>query len=131
MGRTNIAFLQNPVTGPAGNKCAPVLLDTPAGDVFLPETVTMTTTQTGGHIFYRITNTNTNVFNPPVHNGDNAVTPTVRIGSNSGSVFVGNTGSTFRIVAAVCYQAGFLDSDITSIQLERPEPGGGGGGGGP
>ena len=113
----NLAFLQAPIQGTSGTKCADVTISPSSGDI--PLSVSLTTTQTGGHIFYRV------AAAPglaPVHNGDNAVSPTVRIGSNHGvvSINAGPPGSQ-RTIQAVCYQSGFLDSNITSGTYDVPE----------
>jgi len=103
----NLAFLQSPTSGDTGTKCDSVTITPTDGDI--PLNVSFSTTQTAGHIFY-VVGTSSAV---PQHSGDNAIAPTVRIGSNSGSVFIGSAGPSGKYVAAVCYQSGFLDSDIT------------------
>lgn len=101
----NLAFLQSPVQGDTGTKCDDVTISPLDGDI--PVLVDMSTTQTSGHIFYVVGNSTAT----PQHNGDNAISPTVRVGSNHGTVYI-STGIT-KYVAAVCVQAGFLDSNVT------------------
>lgn len=105
--RALFGFEQDLTSGDTGTKCADVTISPPSGDI--PLNVSMSTTQTGGHIFYVVGNSTVT----PVHNGDNAVSPTVRIGGNSGTVFLGSAPRSGAYVAALCYQSGFLDSNIT------------------
>lgn len=118
MSKWPFSFFQNVVTGSGGTKCASVTITPTSGP--LPSTVNLSTTQTGGHIFYRISTQFEALHDqwpPPVHNGDNAgadpdgVIRTVRIGSNNGTILV--SGGTAKNLTALCYQAGFLDSDVT------------------
>lgn len=117
MGHTNIAFLQSPISGDTGNKCDDVLIDPDFGD--MPLNVTLSTTQTNGHIFYRITSGST--ANPPVHDGDNAISPTVRIGTNSATIRIGS--GTQKQLTAICYEAGFTDSNISYGSYDIPVAG--------
>lgn len=109
--RMNISFLQNPIQGNTGNKCAPVEIVPDSG--LTPRTVNLdATAQSGGHIFYTKVN---NAFHtptgiPPTHSGDTPTGSTIRVGTNFTSF---NTGSRYVVIEALCYQAGFLDSDIT------------------
>jgi hypothetical protein len=90
----------------AATKCSPVTISPSTGDT--PLDVFLSTTQAGGHIFYRLGNTSS----PPAHDGDNAISPTVRIGGVSASIHIGGTQEKF--LTALCYVGGLLDSDITT-----------------
>jgi hypothetical protein len=113
----NLAFFDSAISGDTGTKCADVVISPTDGDI--PLNVSLSTPQTGGHIFYVVGNAS----QMPQHVGDNATSPTVRIGSNNGSVFIGSAGPAGKYIAAVCYQSGFLDSNITHGGPYTPPPG--------
>lgn len=119
MSKFPTAFLQSASTDTGGTKCAPVVFSPDSGT--MPINVNLSTTEAGGHIFYRIAN---NDVSPPVHVGDSATSPTVRIGSNSGTISVTQGTGLTRTVKAVCYLPGKLDSDITGAGYDAPESGG-------
>lgn len=102
----NLAFFQSPTQGNTGTKCADVVISPDSGDI--PLYIDLSTTQSAGHIFYVVGLSPTLT---PQHNGDNAVSPTNRIGTNHGSIFIGAGNN--KYVAAVCYQDGLLDSNVT------------------
>lgn len=96
--------------GETAEQCDPVVINPDSG--LSPRTVSLTTTQSGGHIFYTKA---TDPFDQPegitpTHSGDVATGSTVRIGTNSGTVL---TGSGFVVIQAITYEPGFLDSDYS------------------
>jgi hypothetical protein len=104
-------------------RCDDVVL-TPSSSAATPLTVSLSTTKTGAHIFYT---KEIDVGVDPTHSGDNAIPPTVRIGSSSGSVNTGAAveGSTV-IIRALAYNPSFLDSNITEGDYDGSSGGGGG-----
>lgn len=103
-------------------KCASVTITPNTGTA--PETVLLSTTTAGAHIFYTLAH---DFGVDPTHTGDSAIPPTIRIGSNSGVV---NTGSatlgTTIILRALAYKSGLLDSIITEGDYDGKLGGGGG-----
>ena len=87
--------------GGAPGQCADVVFNPDSG--VSPLTVTVSTATANAHIFYR-------TKLDPQHAGDNAVAPTVRIGSNSGTISV-RSGPI--IIRAVAYEPTHTDSNIT------------------
>lgn len=115
----NLAFFQSPVSGDTGTKCADVVISPSSGD--LPLTISLTTTQTSGHIFYRIAGATPIA---PVHNGDNAVSPTIRIGGNAGTVTIkSGVPNSVKTISAVCVEPGFLDSNVSIGTYDSPDTG--------
>lgn len=112
-------YRQNTGSSPPG-KVADVQINPNFGD--MPISVFLSTTTATAHIFYVIYNSSLPQQNP-VHNGDNAVPPTIRIGSNSGSVSISNTNQN-KTLRAVGYQPTLQDSNITEGDYLAPGPGG-------
>lgn len=94
------------LTGAGPTKCANVVIDPANGDA--PQTVTLTTSTSGAHIFY--TFKHSAIPPDPTHSGDNATGTTIRIGSSFGTI---ETGSGGGWVKALAYKSGLLDSDIS------------------
>lgn len=105
--------------GGGQGKCVAVTFSPATGQG--PLNVHLSTSQTGGHIFY--TKALDIITNPPAiiptHTGDVATGTTVRIGTNSGNV---GTTSQFCTLSALCYQSGYLDSDIVTREYGGNPP---------
>lgn len=112
--KKRVQFFSGLQQSPSG-KCQDVILTPNVGTT--PLDVDLYTPQTGGHIFYRITSNGIGVS--PTHSGDNATGATIRIGTNHQIV---STGAGTKVIRAVCYQAGYLDSNITEGVYEPPAP---------
>lgn len=122
-GGTDMSGILMPVENDTGNTtaCADVVISPASGNT--PITISVSTATDGAVIFYRVS-TNQDPPTNPVHNGDNAVSPTVRIGSNSGAVTIsGGTPGSIRGLACVAYKAGLVDSGITYGSYDVPESG--------
>ena len=102
-------------------QCAGVVLSPSSGTT--PLTVNLSTTQTGGHIFYTRALSTIDYPDPvpPTHSGDVATGTTVRIGTTSGNV---NTSSQYCTIAAITVDpAGILaDSDMATSSYAPPAP---------
>jgi hypothetical protein len=117
-----LAGTQSGVSGGSQTKCDTVTYNPESGDA--PITVTISTTTTGAHIFYTISNQGVTLT--PTHNGDNPTGATFRIGNSSGSVSIGPiAGVSCKQINALAYKLGLLDSDVTISGLYCGTGGGG------
>lgn len=124
-GRTIVSgiLIDSDAGSVATTKCASVTISPNTGTA--PETVLLSTTESGAHIFYTLEQ---DFGVDPTHTGDSAIPPTIRIGSSSGVVNTGAaTVGTTIIIRALAYKSGKLDSDITEGDYDGKLGGGGGG----
>lgn len=104
-----LAATQTGKTGGSQQQCSDVVLTPDNGTT--PLTVLLQTSTAGAHIFY----TKHIAGVDPTHSGDSATGTTIRIGNSSGSV---PTGTGNKIIRALAYAPGFLDSNITEGDYE-------------